>query len=79
MEIKYKITALSAVMVAWAMLWLVLPPEPGQTINAIEWIFFGATELAAFVLLIKWLGDYLQQRDNNRIRRVLQKHDTRAN
>lgn len=79
MEIKYKITALATVMIAWAMLWLALPPEPGQTINAIEWVFFGITELCAFVLLIKWLGDHLQQRDNDRIRRVLQKHDTRTN
>jgi hypothetical protein len=81
-QVKYlqplhKAALLAVVMIAWTALWLMPLEDTEKIISSVEWGMFGVSHGIAFFFLVKWLSDHLQEKDNNRIRRILDEHDSR--
>jgi hypothetical protein len=81
-QVKYlqplhKAALLAVVMIAWSVLWVMPSENPEEITSSIEWGVFGVSQCIAFFFLVKWLSDHLQEKDNSRIRRILDEHDSR--
>lgn len=74
-----KLVILGPIMMAWTIVWLLMPRFPEETINAGEWAFFIVTQLVSLYLVVKWWSQHMQDKQSDHIREALRKHDRRTN
>ncbi len=74
-----KLAIVGPIMMAWTIVWLLMPRFPEETINAGEWAFFIVTQLVSLYLVVKWWSQYLQDKQNDHIKDAIRKHDSRTN
>lgn len=74
-----KLAIMGPIMMAWTIVWLLMPRFPEETINAGEWAFFIATQLVSLFFVVKWWSQHLQDNQSDRIKDSLRKHDRRTN
>ena len=74
-----KLVILGPIMMAWTIVWLLMPRFPEETINAGEWAFFIVTQLVSLYLVVKWGSQHMQDKQSDHIREALRKHDRRTN
>jgi hypothetical protein len=74
-----KLAIVGPIMMAWTIVWLLMPRFPEETINAGEWAFFIFTQLVSLFLVVKWWSQYLQDKQSDHIKKAIRKHDQRTN
>jgi hypothetical protein len=74
-----KLVILGPILMAWTIVWLLMPRFPEETINAGEWAFFIATQLVSLYLVVKWWSQHMQDKQSDYIKEALRKHDRRTN
>ena len=74
-----KLVILGPIMMAWTIVWLLMPRFPEETINAGEWAFFIFTQLVSLYLVVKWWSQHLQEKQSDYIKEAIRKHDRRTN
>ena len=74
-----KLVIVGPIMMAWTIVWLLMPRFPEETINAGEWAFFIFTQLVSLFLVVKWWSQYLQDKQSDHIKKAIRKHDQRTN
>ena len=74
-----KLAIVGPIMMAWTIVWLLMPRFPEETINAGEWAFFIFTQLVSLYLVVKWWSQYLQEKQSDHIKKAIRKHDQRTN
>lgn len=74
-----KLAIVGPIMMAWTIVWLLMPRFPEETINAGEWAFFIFTQLVSLYLVVKWWSQYLQDKQSDHIKKAIRKHDSRTN
>jgi hypothetical protein len=74
-----KLAIVGPIMMAWTIVWLLMPRFPEETINAGEWAFFIFTQLVSLFLVVKWWSQYLQEKQSDHIKKAIRKHDQRTN
>ena len=74
-----KLAIFGPIMMAWTIVWLLMPRFPEETINAGEWAFFIFTQLVSLYLVVKWWSQYLQDKQSDHIKKAIRKHDQRTN
>ena len=74
-----KLVILGPIMMAWTIVWLLMPRFPEETINAGEWAFFIVTQLVSLYLVVKWWSQHMQDKQSDYIQEAIRKHDRRTN
>ena len=74
-----KLAIVGPIMMAWTIVWLLMPRFPEETITAGEWAFFIVTQLVSLFLVVKWWSQYLQDKQSDHIKKAIRKHDRRTN
>ena len=74
-----KLVILGPIMMAWTIVWLLMPRFPEETIVAGEWAFFIFTQLVSLYLVVKWWSQHMQDKQSDYIKEAIRKHDRRTN
>ena len=74
-----KLVILGPIMMAWTIVWLLMPRFPEETIKAGEWAFFIFTQLVSLYLVVKWWSQHMQDKQSDYIKEAIRKHDRRTN
>ena len=74
-----KVVIVGPIMLAWTFVWLFMPRFPEETVSSFDWLFFIATQVVSLYFVVKWLCEDNQDKQSQRIKDALRKHDRRTN
>jgi hypothetical protein len=79
MRVQEKFLLLILFTTAWIGLWIVGPEDPGSVYTNYEKAFFVAVLIGCFIQAVRVWSQFIQQRDAERLKKVLKRRDARPN
>ena len=78
MKPREKLLLTALFTIGWIGLWLIGPEDPTKTYSDLDLGIFAAVLIAAFIFAVRSWSQLIQQRDAERLKRIMERRDRRT-